>query len=124
MDDIALITFRYHIFIAGLMFHSGLERLCAKIVPVGPGSTEKTLEIAEKVKPTVLVSNPSFALKLAKEGLEDIRILIASGEPFSSIGGYKDKLRDAFGGDITLIDYYGLAECTPIACECASATSR
>jgi len=118
-DDIALITFGYHIFIAGLTFHGGLERLGAKVVPVGPGSTEKTLEIAEKVKPTVLVSNPSFALKLAKEGLEGIRVLIAAGEPFSSIEGYKDKLRDAFGGDITLIDYYGLAECVPIACECA-----
>jgi len=118
-DDIALITFGYHIFIAGLMFHGGLEKLGVKVVAVGPGSTEKTLEIAEKVKPTVLVSNPSFALKLTKEGLEGIRVFIAAGEPFSSIEGYKDKLRDAFGGDVTLIDYYGLAECTPIACECA-----
>jgi phenylacetate-CoA ligase len=117
-DDIALITFSYHVFIAGLNFHGGLEMLGAKVVPLGPGSTEKTLEIAGKVKPTVLVANPSFALKLAKEGLEGIRVFIGAGEPFSSIDGYKDKLRDAFGDNVTLIDYYGLAECVPIACEC------
>jgi len=119
-DDVALVTFGYHIFIAGLMFHGALEKIGVKVVPVGPGSTEKTLEIAEKIKPTVLVSNPSFALKLAKQGLEGIRVVIGAGEPFSSIEGYKDKLREAFGGDVTLIDYYGLAECTPIACECVN----
>jgi len=116
-DDVVMITFGYHIFIAGLMFHGGLEEIGAKVIPLGPGSTERALEIAQRYKPTVLVSNPSFALKLAKEGLEGVRILLAAGEPFSSVEGYKDKLRDAFG-DITLVDYYGMAECTPIACEC------
>ena len=117
-DDVAIITFGYHIFIAGLNFHGGLEELGAKVIPIGPGSTERVLEIAEKVNPTVLVANPSFALKLAKEGLEGIRVFIGAGEPFSSIDGYKDKLRSAFGDDVLLIDYYGLAECVPIACEC------
>jgi phenylacetate-CoA ligase len=115
--DIALITFNYHIFIAGLNFHGGMEKLGAKAVPLGPGSTERALEIAEIVKPTVLISNPSFALKLAKEGLEGIKVLIAAGEPFSSVEGYKDEVKEAFGG-ATMIDYYGMAECLPIACEC------
>ncbi len=116
-SDVALITFSYHIFIAGLNFHGGMERLGAKAVPLGPGSTERALEIAEMVKPTVLVSNPSFALKLAKEGLEGVKVLVAAGEPFSSIEGYKDEVKEAFGG-ATMIDYYGMAECLPIACEC------
>lgn len=118
--DVVLITFGYHIFIAGLMFHDALEKIDVNVVPAGSGSTEKTFEIAEKIKPTVLVSNPSFALKLAKQGLEGIRVVIAAEEPFSSIEGYKDKLRNAFGGDVILIDYYGLAECIPIACECVN----
>ncbi len=115
--DVVMITFNYHIFIAGLNFHGGMERLGAKVVPLGPGSTERALEIAEMVKPTVLISNPSFALKLAKEGLDGIKALIAAGEPFSSIEGYKEEVKDAFGG-ATMIDYYGMAECLPIACEC------
>ncbi len=119
--DVVMITFGYHVFIAGLMFQGGFEETGAKTIPLGPGSTRKAIEIARKLKPTVLVSNPSFALKLAKEGLEGIKILVAAGEPFSAIRGYKEKVRDAFG-DISLIDYYGMAECTPIACECIHET--
>ena len=116
-NDVVMITFNYHIFIAGLNFHGGMERLGAKVVPLGPGSTERALEIAEMTNPTVLVSNPSFALKLAKEGLDEIKVLIAAGEPFSSVEGYKDQVKEAFNG-ATMIDYYGMAECLPIACEC------
>ncbi|RLI89293.1 MAG: phenylacetate--CoA ligase family protein [Archaeoglobales archaeon] len=120
-DDVVMITFGYHVFIAGMMFHGAFEEIGAKVIPLGPGSTSQAIEVAEKLKPTVLVANPSFALKLAKEGLEGIRILIAAGEPFSSVRGYKERVRDAYG-DVTLIDYYGMAECTPIACECRHET--
>ncbi len=116
-DDVVMITFNYHIFIAGLNFHGGMERLGAKVIPLGPGSTERALEMAEMVSPTVLISNPSFALKLAKEGLDGVKVLIAAGEPFSSVEGYKEEVKNAFGG-ATMIDYYGMAECLPIACEC------
>jgi phenylacetate-CoA ligase len=119
--DTAIITFGYHIFIAGLNFHGGLEYLGVKTVPVGPGSTERVLEIAEIVKPTVLVSNPSFAVRLANEGLKGIKTLIAAGEPFSAVEGYKSEVKDALDGAVT-IDYYGLAECLPIACECKHET--
>ncbi len=117
MNDVVMITFSYHIFIAGLNFHGGMERLGAKVVPLGPGSTERALEIAEMVKPTVLISNPSFALKLAGEGLDGLNSFIAAGEPFTSVEGYREKVKNAFNG-ATMIDYYGMAECLPIACEC------
>ena len=120
-SDVVMITFGYHIFIAGMMFHGAFEEIGAKTIPIGPGSTKQAIEIARKLKPTVLVANPSFALKLAKEGLEGIKILIAAGEPFSSVRGYRERVRDALG-DVTLIDYYGMAECTPIACECMHET--
>ncbi len=116
-NDVAMITFSYHIFIAGLNFHGGMEKLGAKTVPLGPGSTERALEIAEMVRPTVLISNPSFALKLASEGLDGIDVFIAAGEPFTSVEGYREKVKDALNG-ATIIDYYGMAECLPIACEC------
>ena len=116
-NDVVMITFSYHIFIAGLNFHGGVEKLGAKAIPLGPGSTERALEIAEIAKPTVLISNPSFALKLANEGLEGIKLFVAAGEPFTSVEGYREKVKDAFDG-IVAVDYYGMAECLPIACEC------
>ena len=57
---------------------------------------------------TVLASAPSFALRFAEEGAKGVRILVAGGEPFSSVEGFKDKVRNTLG-QITLIDTYGLA---------------
>jgi phenylacetate-CoA ligase len=84
---------------------------------LGPGESQRTAEILERFKVTVLASNPSFALKLAQEGVKSIRVLFAGGEPFSSVEGYKERLRQAFG-PIGLIDSYGLGQSTPVAREC------
>lgn len=116
-QDIAAITFGYHLFIAGITIHGGFETLGAKTIPLGPGESQRTAEILNRFQVTVLASNPSFALKLAQEGVQSIRILFAGGEPFSSVEGYKAKLRQAFG-PIGLIDSYGLGQSTPVAREC------
>lgn len=116
-EDIAAITFGYHLFIAGITIHGGFETLGCKTIPLGPGESERTAEILNRFKVTVLASNPSFALKLAQEGARSLRLLFAGGEPFSSVEGYKEKLRQAFG-PIGLIDSYGLGQSTPVAREC------
>jgi phenylacetate-CoA ligase len=116
-QDIAAITFGYHLFIAGITLHGGFEALGCKTIPLGPGESQRTAEILTRYKVTVLASNPSFALKLAQEGVKSIRMLFAGGEPFSSVEGYKEKLRHAFG-PIGLIDSYGLGQSTPVAREC------
>ncbi len=116
-EDIAAITFGYHLFIAGITIHGGFETLGCKTIPLGPGESQRTAEILNRFKVTVLASNPSFALKLAQEGVSSIRLLFAGGEPFSSVEGYKEKLRQAFG-PIGLIDSYGLGQSTPVAREC------
>jgi len=116
-EDIAAITFGYHLFIAGITIHGGFETLGCKTIPLGPGETQRTAEILNRFQVTVLASNPSFALKLAQEGVRSLRLLFAGGEPFSSVEGYKEKLRQAFGS-IGLIDSYGLGQSTPVAREC------
>lgn len=116
-DDIVAITFGYHLFIAGITLHGGFETLGCKTIPLGPGESKRTAEILNRFKVTVLASNPSFALKLAEEGVRSLRILFAGGEPFSSVQGYKEKLRQALG-PISLIDSYGLGQSTPVAREC------
>jgi phenylacetate-CoA ligase len=115
--DIAAVTFGYHLFIAGITIHGGFESLGCKTIPLGPGDSQRTAEMINRYGVTVLASNPSFALKLAQEGVKSIRVLFAGGEPFSSVQGYKERLRRAFG-PIGLIDSYGLGQSTPVAREC------
>ena len=116
-QDIAAVTFGYHLFIAGITVHGGFETLGCKTIPLGPGESQRTAEILNRFRVTVLASNPSFALKLAQEGIPSIRILFAGGEPFSSVEGFKEKLRQSLG-PIGLIDSYGLGQSTPVAREC------
>lgn len=116
-QDIAAITFGYHLFIAGITIHGGFETLGCKTIPLGPGESQRAAEVLNRFKVTILASNPSFALKLAQEGVKSLRMLFAGGEPFSSVEGYKEKLRQAFG-QIGLIDSYGLGQSTPVAREC------
>lgn len=116
-EDIVAITFGYHLFIAGITVHGGFETLGCKTIPLGPGESQRTAEILNRFQVTVLASNPSFALKLAQEGVSSIRLLFAGGEPFSSVEGYKEKLRRSLG-PIGLIDSYGLGQSTPVAREC------
>jgi phenylacetate-CoA ligase len=116
-QDLAAVTFGYHLFIAGITVHGGFEKLGCKTIPLGPGESQRTAEILNRLRVTVLAANPSFALKLAQEGIHSLRLLFAGGEPFSSVEGYKEKLRQ-FLGPIGLIDSYGLGQSTPVAREC------
>lgn len=117
-EDVVAVTFGYHLFIAGLSFQGGFETLGCKTIPVGPGNSERTAEILQRFNVAVLVSNPSFAMKLAEKGVRGIRILLAGGEPFSSIEGYRDRVRSMYDHPITLLDAYGLAHAAPVAREC------
>lgn len=133
-DDICAVTFGYHLFIAGLYYQSQLEYYGAKVIPLGPGESERAVEVINKYGVTVLISNPTFAMKLAAMGIPSVRILFVGGEPFTSVEGYPEKVRSAFGREIGaasgrkigsasgreigLIDSYGMALCSPIARSC------
>lgn len=120
-EDVIAVTFGYHLFIAGLSLQGGFEKLGCKTIPVGPGEAKRTAEIINRFGVTVLASGPSFALRCSEEGAKGIRILIAGGEPFSSVDGFKDRVRESLG-QITLIDTYGLAQVSPLARECKEET--
>lgn len=125
-DDICAVTFGYHLFIAGLYYQSQLEYYGAKVIPLGPGESERAVEVINKYGVTVLISNPTFAMKLAARGIPSVRILFVGGEPFTSVEGYPEKVRAAFGREIGsasgreigMIDSYGMALCSPIARSC------
>ncbi len=117
-EDICAVTFGYHLFIAGLYYQSQLEYYGAKVIPLGPGESERAVEVINKYQVTVLISNPTFAMKLAAAGIPSVRLLFVGGEPFTSVEGYPEKVRAAFGRKIGMIDSYGMALCSPIARSC------
>jgi len=121
-DDIVQNTFAYTFYPAGSMFHDAVEEMGAKIIPMGPGNTEEQVRVMNEYGVTVLASNPSFALHIGQAGGKGIRVLAAGGEPFSSIEGYRSRVKEAFGGEIVAADYYGLAEVGRVAAECRNET--
>lgn len=110
--DIVANCMGYHVFIAGLLLNDGFEYLGAKVIPLGPGESERAVSVINTYGVSVLAANPSFAVKLAQMGADKIRILIAGGEPMN-----KDSIRPHFE-KVTIINSYGLAECSPVAREC------
>ncbi len=116
--DICMVTFGYHLFIAGLFYQSQLESYGAKVIPLGPGESERAIHLIKQYGVTVIVTNPTFAMKLASGGIPNVRILLVGGEPFTSVEGFPERLREAFGRDLTIIDSYSMALCMPIARSC------
>jgi phenylacetate-CoA ligase len=51
-------------FMAGIAYYSGIRRLGAAVIRVGPGVPALQWETISRLKPTVLVAVPSFLLKL------------------------------------------------------------
>jgi phenylacetate-CoA ligase len=116
--DICVVTYGYHLFIAGLFYQSQLEYYGAKVIPLGPGESERAIRLINQYEVSVLITNPTFAMKLAAGGIPSVRILFVGGEPFTSVEGYPQRVRSAFGRDLTIIDSYSMALCMPVARSC------
>nr|HID58686.1 phenylacetate--CoA ligase family protein [Desulfobacterales bacterium] len=122
-SDLCAVTFGYHLFIAGIFYQTQLEYYGAKVIPLGPGESERARKIINHYRVSVLISNPTFAMKLAAaDGIPSVRILFVGGEPFTSVDGYADRVRATFGRDLTIIDSYGMAACSPLARSCRYGT--
>jgi phenylacetate-CoA ligase len=76
-------------FMAGLAYFSGLRKLGAGIIRVGPGNPELQWDTILRIHPTVLVAVPSFILRLIEfaeqKGIDykasGIRKIVCVGEP-------------------------------------------
>jgi len=120
--DICAVTFGYHLFIAGLFYQGQLENYGAKVIPLGPGESDRAIQLINRYEVSVLMANPTFAMKLAAGGIPSVRILFVGGEPFTSVEGYANKVKEAFQKDLTIIDSYSMALCMPIARSCRHET--
>ncbi|MCQ2469312.1 MAG: phenylacetate--CoA ligase [Ruminococcus sp.] len=112
MDRIQ-ITPGYGLWTAGIGFQNGCEKLGAMAVPMGPGNTEKQLEMMQALKTTVICSTSSYALLLAEEiekrGIKE-NIHLKKGVIGSE--RWSDKMRENIANSlgIELYDIYGLTE--------------
>jgi phenylacetate-CoA ligase len=61
------ITPGYGLWTAGIGFQLGAERMGAMTIPMGPGNTDKQLQMMMDLKSTVLCATSSYALLLAEE---------------------------------------------------------
>ncbi len=107
------ITPGYGLWTAGIGFQAGVEKLGAMAVPMGPGNTDKQIEMMIDMKSTVLVGTSSYGLLLAEEinkrGLRD-KISLRKGIFGSERWGEKMRSRIEELLGIETYDIYGLTE--------------
>ncbi|OPX42216.1 phenylacetate-coenzyme A ligase [Ruminiclostridium hungatei] len=112
MDRIQ-ITPGYGLWTAGIGFQAGCERLGAMAVPMGPGNTDKQLQMMMDLKSTVIIGTSSYALVLAEEvekrGLKS-EIRLKKGVIGSERWGEKMRQRIKAELGIEIYDIYGLTE--------------
>ena len=107
------ITPGYGLWTAGIGFQFGCELLGAMAIPMGPGNTDKQLQMMQDMGSTVLCSTSSYALLLAEEiakrGIKD-KIKLKKGVIGSERWGEKmrERIKNELG--IELYDIYGLTE--------------
>lgn len=112
-EDRIHITPGYGLWTAGIGFQLGAERLGAMAIPMGPGNTDKQLQMMEDLESTVLCATSSYALLLAEEiarrGIRD-RLKLRKGVIGSERWGEKMRARIANELGVELYDIYGLTE--------------
>lgn len=117
--------FSYGLWVAGLSCHYAARRIGCFTIPIGATLTERQIEYFVKLKPTVFLATPSYALylgeKLREKGIStkelSLKLGIFGGEAGTEIPSTRKKIEEGLG--IDAYDYYGLAEIGPtIASEC------
>lgn len=107
------ITPGYGLWTAGIGFQLGAELLGAMAIPMGPGNTDKQLQMMQDLQSTVLCATSSYALLLAEiiaeRGIKD-KIKLRKGVIGSERWGEKMRRRIADELGVQLYDIYGLTE--------------
>ena len=107
------ITPGYGLWTAGIGFQAGCEKLGAMAIPMGPGNTDKQIQMMIDLESTVLCATSSYALLLAEEinkrGLKDkikLKKGVIGSERWSE--AKRKYISEELG--IELYDIYGLTE--------------
>ncbi len=107
------ITPGYGLWTAGIGFQAGCEKLGAMAIPMGPGNTDKQIQMMIDLESTVLCATSSYALLLAEEinkrGIKD-KIKLKKGVIGSERWSEAKRKYIAQELGIELYDIYGLTE--------------
>ena len=108
------ITPGYGLWTAGIGFQLGCEKLGAMAIPMGPGNTDKQLQMMQDMGSTVICSTSSYALLLTEEiekrEIPREKIKLKKGVIGSERWSAKMRKRIGEGLGIELYDIYGLTE--------------
>jgi phenylacetate-CoA ligase len=114
-ESVVHVAYGYGLFTGGLGLHFGVEALGATAVPASGGNQGFQVALLADLGADGLAATPSYALLLAEraaaDGLADrieLRWGIHGAEPWSE--GLRRKIEEAWGGDYTACDIYGLSE--------------
>ena len=125
--DICLVALPYEMSSAGLAFHKTFMDGCgATVIPAGKGGAystpEKTVRLMRDLRPTVVITTPSWAVVLAEAAAAasfplsslPLRRMWLTGEGCSP--AFRDRVAAIWG--VTANFYYGSLECGCIGIEC------
>lgn len=112
--DLVHNAYGYGLFTGGLGLHAGIEHLGAISVPASGGKTQQQITLIQDLKPRVLCSTPSYAMKLACTLQEmeiplessNLQIGIFGAEPWTN--GLGETIKELLG--VRPFDIYGLSE--------------
>ena len=112
--DLVHCAYGYGLFTGGLGAHYGIERLGARVVPMGGGQTEKQITLIEDFKPKAIMVTPSYMLNILEAyreaGLDprasSLEVGIFGAEPWTN--AMREEIEQAF--DMHAVDIYGLSE--------------
>ena len=112
-QDRIQITPGYGLWTAGIGFQAGCEKLGAMAIPMGPGNTEKQLQMMVDLKSTVITATSSYALLLSEEiNKRNMKDQIHLKKGVIGSERWSEKMRASIreGLGIELYDIYGLTE--------------
>lgn len=125
--DICINALPYEMSSAGLAFHKVFMDACgATAVPVGKGGAystpEKTIKIMQDLEPTIVMTTPSWAVRLAEAAEEagldlkelPLKRMWITGEGCSP--AFRDRIEQIWGTKANF--YYGSLECGALGMEC------
>ena len=123
-DDRLFFAFSFGPFIGFWSAHAGARTLGALAIPAGGFDTKGRLDMIRRTRPTVLLSTPTYALRLAEvaraEGIPlrelGVRMTIHAGEPGASIPSVRARIEEAWGA--CCYDHAGATEVGAFAYPC------
>lgn len=122
--DRIFFAFSFGPFIGLWAAHAAARQLGAMTIPAGGMDSRARLAMLCATKPTVLLSTPTYALRLAEvaraEGIDlrscGVRVTIHAGEPGASIPSIRARIEDAWGA--SAFDHAGATEVGAFALPC------